>query len=154
MSIGMYVAHTYGLTDTQTNTPCVAIISPVSVQRYMRNRGPSKDGYAYTGVIIKSLASWLDYVDFSVCFLCDNPWNFSRLWNCSRENSNWNDGLGWFILLNIVPGSTMLISYYECNCAAYQLGNTSSRTITEVKLCWAWLVLGWATAQVLPECCC
>ena len=27
--------------------------------------------------------------------------------------------------------------------AAYQLGNTSSRTITEVKQCWAWLVLEW-----------
>ena len=26
--------------------------------------------------------------------------------------------------------------------AAYQLGNTSSRMITEVKQCWAWLVLG------------
>ena len=29
--------------------------------------------------------------------------------------------------------------------AAYQLGNTSSRTITEVKQCWARLVLGWET---------
>ena len=38
--------------------------------------------------------------------------------------------------------------------AAYQLGNTSSRTITEVKQRWAWLVLGWTTVQVLPECCC
>ena len=38
--------------------------------------------------------------------------------------------------------------------AAYQLGNTSSRTITEVKQRWARLVLGWATVQVLPECCC
>ena len=32
--------------------------------------------------------------------------------------------------------------------AAYQLGNTSSRTITEVKQRWAWLVLGWETVQV------
>ena len=38
--------------------------------------------------------------------------------------------------------------------AAYQLGNTSSRTITEVKQRWARLVLGWDTVQVLPECCC
>ena len=38
--------------------------------------------------------------------------------------------------------------------AAYQLGNTSSRTITEVKQRWAQLVLGWDTVQVLPECCC
>ena len=37
---------------------------------------------------------------------------------------------------------------------AYQLGNTSSRTITEVKQRWARLVLGWDTVQVLPECCC
>ena len=36
--------------------------------------------------------------------------------------------------------------------AAYQLGNTSSRTITEVKQHWAQLVLGWDTVQVLPEC--
>ena len=36
--------------------------------------------------------------------------------------------------------------------AAYQLGNTSSRKITEVKQRWARLVLGWATVQVLPEC--
>ena len=38
--------------------------------------------------------------------------------------------------------------------AAYQLGNISSRTITEVKQRWARLVLGWETVQVLPECCC
>ena len=39
--------------------------------------------------------------------------------------------------------------------AAYQLGNTSSRTITEVKQRRARLVLGWETpVQVLPECCC
>ena len=38
--------------------------------------------------------------------------------------------------------------------AAYQLGNTSSGTITEVKQCWARLVLGWEAVQVLPECCC
>ena len=38
--------------------------------------------------------------------------------------------------------------------AAYQLGNTSSRTITEVKQRWARLVLGWETVQVSPECCC
>ena len=38
--------------------------------------------------------------------------------------------------------------------AAYQLGNTSSRMITEVKQRWARLVLGWVTVQVLPECCC
>ena len=38
--------------------------------------------------------------------------------------------------------------------AAYQLGNTSSCTITEVKQRWARLVLGWVTVQVLPECCC
>ena len=38
--------------------------------------------------------------------------------------------------------------------AAYQLGNTSSRTITEVKQRWARLVLGWDTVQVLPKCCC
>ena len=37
---------------------------------------------------------------------------------------------------------------------AYQLGNTSSRTITEVKQRWARLVLGWVTVQVSPECCC
>ena len=35
-----------------------------------------------------------------------------------------------------------------------QLGNTSSRMITEVKQCWARRVLGWETVQVLPECCC
>ena len=39
--------------------------------------------------------------------------------------------------------------------AAYQLGNTCSRTITEVKQRWARLLLGWETpVQVLPECCC
>ena len=38
--------------------------------------------------------------------------------------------------------------------ATYQLGNTSSRTITEVKQRWARLVLGWLTVQVLPKCCC
>ena len=38
--------------------------------------------------------------------------------------------------------------------AVSQLGNTSSRTITEVKQHWARLVLGWETVQVLPECCC
>ena len=38
--------------------------------------------------------------------------------------------------------------------AAYQLGNTSSRMITEVKQRWARLVLGWETVQVWPECCC
>ena len=37
--------------------------------------------------------------------------------------------------------------------AAYQLGNTSSRMIIEVKKSWARLVLGWETVQVLPECC-
>ena len=38
---------------------------------------------------------------------------------------------------------------------AYQLGNTSSRMITEVKQRRAWLVLGWETpVQVLPERCC
>ena len=47
----------------------------------------------------------------------------------------------------------------SCKClglgaAAYQLGNTSSRTITEVKQRWARLVLGWETVQVSPECCC
>ena len=31
--------------------------------------------------------------------------------------------------------------------AAYQLGNTSSRTITEVKQRWAQLVLGWVTVS-------
>ena len=36
----------------------------------------------------------------------------------------------------------------------YQLGNTSSRTITEVKQHWTRLVLEWETVQVLPECCC
>ena len=41
-----------------------------------------------------------------------------------------------------------------CDAAAYQLGNTSSRTITEVKQRWARLVLGRETVQVLPECCC
>ena len=36
-----------------------------------------------------------------------------------------------------------------------QLGNTSSRMISEVKQHWARLVLGWETlVQVLPECCC
>ena len=36
-----------------------------------------------------------------------------------------------------------------------QLGNGSSRTITEVKQHWARLVLEWETpVQVLPECCC
>ena len=38
--------------------------------------------------------------------------------------------------------------------AAYQLGNTSSCTIPEVKQRGARLVLGWKTVQVLPECCC
>ena len=38
--------------------------------------------------------------------------------------------------------------------AAYKLGNTSSRTTTEVKQCCIQLVLGWETVQVLPECCC
>ena len=37
--------------------------------------------------------------------------------------------------------------------AACHLRNTSSCTITEVKQRWAWLVLGWETVQVLPECC-
>ena len=37
------------------------------------------------------------------------------------------------------------ITRSELGAAAYQLGNTSSRTITEVKQCWARLVLGWAT---------
>ena len=37
--------------------------------------------------------------------------------------------------------------------AAYQLGKTSSRTITDVKQCWAWLVLGWENVQILSECC-
>ena len=36
---------------------------------------------------------------------------------------------------------------------AYQRENASSRTITEIKQRWAWLVLGWDTVQVLPECC-
>ena len=36
----------------------------------------------------------------------------------------------------------------------YQLENTSSHTITEVKQSWAWLVLGWETVQVMPEWCC
>ena len=40
---------------------------------------------------------------------------------------------------------------YKKGAAAYQLGNTSSRTITEVKQRWARLVLGWETVQVLPE---
>ena len=38
--------------------------------------------------------------------------------------------------------------------AADQLGNTSSRMITEVKQQWAQLVLEWETVQVLTECCC
>ena len=39
--------------------------------------------------------------------------------------------------------------------AAYQFGNASSRTITEVKQRWPWLVLAWETpVQVLSECCC
>ena len=38
--------------------------------------------------------------------------------------------------------------------AAYQLGNTSSRMITEVNQCYARLVLGWDTVHVQPECCC
>ena len=37
---------------------------------------------------------------------------------------------------------------------AYQLGNASSRTITEVKQRRARFVLEWATVQVLFECCC
>ena len=37
---------------------------------------------------------------------------------------------------------------------AYQLGNISSRTITEVKQRQARLVLGWEAVQVLPEFCC
>ena len=44
--------------------------------------------------------------------------------------------------------------YADWVAATYQLGNTSFRTITEVKQCRARLVLGWATDQVLPECCC
>ena len=36
----------------------------------------------------------------------------------------------------------------ETGTAACQLGNTSSRTITEVKQCEAQLVLGWETVQV------
>ena len=36
----------------------------------------------------------------------------------------------------------------QLGAAAYQLGNTSSRTITEIKQRWARLVLGWETVQV------
>ena len=43
---------------------------------------------------------------------------------------------------------------FPLGAAAYQLGNTSSCTITEVKQCWTLLVLGWKTVQMLPECCC
>ena len=39
--------------------------------------------------------------------------------------------------------------------SSYQLGNTSSPTITKVKQRWARLVLGWKTpVQVFPKCCC
>ena len=34
------------------------------------------------------------------------------------------------------------------------LNSTSSRLITEVKQCWARLVLGWVTAWEYPGCCC
>ena len=37
---------------------------------------------------------------------------------------------------------------YTLGAVAYQLGNTSSCTVTEVKRHWAWLVLGWETVQV------
>ena len=52
---------------------------------------------------------------------------------------------------SLTVGTTIL--YLE-GAAAYQLGNISSRTITEVKQRWARLALGWDTVQVLPECCC
>ena len=48
-----------------------------------------------------------------------------------------------------------VIPVYLLNAKAGQLGNTtSSRTITEVKECWDWLLLRWDTIQVLSECCC
>ena len=56
--------------------------------------------------------------------------------------------------LQLVLMSLSWINVYFSGAAAYQFGNTSSRTITEVKQRWARLVLGWATVQVLPECCC
>ena len=46
------------------------------------------------------------------------------------------------------------ITFTSEGAAPYQLGNTSSRTITEVKQRCAQLVLGWETVQVLSECCC
>ena len=48
----------------------------------------------------------------------------------------------------------MKIKKISKGAAAYQLGNTNSHTISEVKQRWAQLVLGWETVQVLPECCC
>ena len=64
-------------------------------------------------------------------------------------------------MFNLGPSDQVTLFLVEGHCidpnkgaAAYQLGNTSSRTITEVKQRWARLVLGWVTVQVLPECCC
>ena len=45
----------------------------------------------------------------------------------------------WYLLIL----AFVLLTVRELGAAAYQLGNTSSRTITEVKQRWAWLVLGW-----------
>ena len=58
--------------------------------------------------------------------------------------------LGKLIFFSLAP---RLIKYYYLisrNARAYQLGNTSSHTITEVKQHWAQLVLGWKTVPVLP----
>ena len=46
------------------------------------------------------------------------------------------------VLVDIFPTSR---TNFFSGAAAYQLGNTSSRTITEVKQRWARLVLGWET---------
>ena len=61
---------------------------------------------------------------------------------------------GIFFLSHCEAHKLKFLSNVIFGAAAYQLGNTSSRTITEVKQRWARLVLGWATVQVLPECCC
>ena len=49
----------------------------------------------------------------------------------------------------LVSFPSLLLQNYKPRQWAYQLGNISSRTITDVKQCWACLVLAWET-----ECCC
>ena len=73
-------------------------------------------------------------------------WRRRPLLRQGRAHRYWNNWLR-------TRGGSLLDHSYK-GVAAYQLGNTSSCTIIEVKQGWAWLVLGWQTVQVLSECCC